>query len=455
MSLKNESLLLSVSVFVALAAPSRALEPVAELVTNERFSGDVFWSVSVDGDAVAAGVPYASVPPHGPALAGAVYVFRRGPGGWFQEAKVFAANPLEVDQMGHSVALRGDVLVAGAPHGTTWEPDEDGKVYVFHRVGGSWVQTHTLVPPDELRTDIFGYAVGFDGVRIVAASSGYSTQPGRVFPFRWDGVEWVDEDSMTGSDVAPDDDFGRILGLQGDTLMVGAPSHDLPLANAGAVYVFRYDGETWSQQAKLMASDAAADDGFGASLALHEDIALIGAPGRAPTGTSFGAVYVFRRTGTQWIEDTVIVSPDPQEGAGFGNAVVFDGSALAVAAPYADYGGYYVGGGAAYLFDYEGLNWVYREKLHRPHYATRFAWLASGSTNWAFFTSQPPETTTIPSTIFGYCVAKNAPCIPALSMWGVGVLTLLVVVFGAGVLRRRSALTSMLILTQRSRNQRG
>lgn len=431
--------------FAGLAAneTALALDPAFELVTNPKFTGQALTSLSADGDVLAVGTPgYRDTADGSPSFAGAVCVFRRGLGGWSQEAVVHATIPVEDDLLGFSVALRGDVLIAGAPHGTTWEPDA-GHVYVFRREAGAWGSQQILSPPANPRTDMFGYAVAFDGVRMVATSRGYSDYPGKVFPFRWDGAQWVEEGWLTGQDTVAADGFGHSLVVREGLIIVGAPSHDLPSTDAGAVYVFRRLGEVWLQEAKLTASDAAADDGFGSSILLQGELLLVGAPGRGPTGASYGAVYAFRATGTQWVEEASILSPDPQSGSGFGGPLVFDGSLLLVSAPNADFGGYNVGGGAAYLFDFDGLGWVYREKLKRPRFDRSFATVAAGTKDWVFLTSQPPQpSNNAISTVLGYCVSQGAPCIPTMSGWGIGVLILALMIAAVRILRRVGSTTA-------------
>ncbi len=87
------------------------------------------------------------------------------------------------------------------------------------------------------------------------------------------------------------------MGVSGDTAVIGARYDDhAGGTNAGAAYVFVRSGGVWSQQAKLTASDAAASDHFGYSVAISGDTAVIGARGDDHAGgTSAGSAYVFVR----------------------------------------------------------------------------------------------------------------------------------------------------------------
>jgi len=81
--------------------------------------------------------------------------------------------------------------------------------------------------------------------------------------------------------------FGCSVALSGDTALIGAWSKDVGgNTYAGAAYVFTRSGTSWSQQAELTASDAAADDHFGHSVALSGDTALVGAWSKDVGGTN-------------------------------------------------------------------------------------------------------------------------------------------------------------------------
>jgi hypothetical protein len=99
------------------------------------------------------------------------------------------------------------------------------------------------------------------------------------------GTAWSQQAELTASDGASVDSFGNSVALSGDTALIGAPTGN----RTGAAYVFGRSGTTWSQQAKLTASDGAFDDLFGYSVALSGDSALIGATGK-------NVAYVFGRS---------------------------------------------------------------------------------------------------------------------------------------------------------------
>ncbi len=99
----------------------------------------------------------------------------------------------------------------------------------------------------------------------------------------------------TDGDRSAYDHFGISVALWGDTAIIGSYEAACSAgSNCGTAYVFVRSGSIWSEQLKLTASDAAAGDFFGYSVALSADTALIGAYGVTCTaGTNCGAAYVY------------------------------------------------------------------------------------------------------------------------------------------------------------------
>jgi FG-GAP repeat len=159
------------------------------------------------------------------------------------------------------------------------------------------------------------------------------------------GVTRGGQQELAGSNTLAGDDLGRAVALSGDgqTALVGAPGRD---SGAGAVYVFTRSGTSWVQEQELTAADAAPGDRFGGSVALSSDgsTALIGADARA---SATGAAYVFVRSVTTWTQQQELAAPDGAPGDRLGGSVALsgDGSTALIGA---DAGG--GGAGAAYVF---------------------------------------------------------------------------------------------------------
>lgn len=162
------------------------------------------------------------------------------------------------------------------------------------------------------------------------------------------------EQTLVASDGAADDYLGWSVAVDGDTAVVGATQN---FNGPGLVYVFTRIGDTWTQSARLQGSDTQAGDGFGQHVAIDGDTIVVGAP-RHVIGADFraGAVYTFARNGAPTRTETakLTVSAPATQNASLGSGVAIDGDVIAAAAP-AEGNAPGVGGyGAVYLFDTTG-----------------------------------------------------------------------------------------------------
>ena len=172
--------------------------------------------------------------------------------------------------------------------------------------------------------------------------------------------EVTETTEITASDGLFGDEFGRSVAISGNTI-VGAPTADDGGPEAGAAYIYMFDGVSWIEQPKLLASDAAPGDRCGSSVAVHGTVAVVGAPSAA---AAIGAVYVFRFNGTSWVQEQKLIPPVDAGGARFGWSVAVEGTAIVVGAKTAN------GTGAAYVFRFNGRTWVDEETLIAPDAAS-------------------------------------------------------------------------------------
>ncbi len=207
-------------------------------------------------------------------------------------AKLTASDAASGDQFGTSVAVSGDTAVIGA------FLDDDagsgsGSVYVFTRSGTTWTEEAKLTASDAAAADIFGNSVSVSGDTAVIGAvqdDDAGGTSGSAYVFTRSGTTWTEQQKLTASDAAANDEFGISVAVTGDTTVIGATGD----ANeSGAAYVFTRSGTTWTEQAKLIASDVALDDDFGRSVAVTGDTAVVGASSNDDAGSGSGSAYVF------------------------------------------------------------------------------------------------------------------------------------------------------------------
>ncbi len=319
----------------------------AKLVASDAAANDLFGqAVAIEGDVVVIG---SYLDDDAGSRSGSAYVFRKVLGVWVQEAKLTASDAAEADQFGFSATLSGNVAVIGANFNDDLGVDS-GSAYVFRWNGAAWVQEAKLLPSDGAAGDQFGGSVAISGnVVIVGAAFANTadTDAGAVYVFRWNGTSWVQEAKLQASDGAQNDWFGFSASVDGDTALVGA--FKVRPNNTGAAYVFRWNGIAWTQEAKLQASDKRKQDSFGFSVDVVGDLAVIGASLGDGNVRDTGAVYVFQRSGTTWTQEAKLKAFDGQQTDYFGEAVSIYGTTAIVGAPRDDNFG--AESGSAYIYE--------------------------------------------------------------------------------------------------------
>jgi hypothetical protein len=303
--------------------------------THDGAADDCFgYSVAINGDIAVVGAYGVN------SNQGAAYVFERDQGGadnWGQVVKLTASDGAANDRFGRSVAISGEVIVAGA-YLDDDQGDASGSAYVFGRDQGgadNWGQVAKLTASDGAANDYFGTAVAINSDTVVVGADGDDSDQGAAYVFGRDqgGADnWGQVVKLTASDGATDDQFGYSVAINGDTVVVGARGDAY---DRGAAYVFAWDqggADNWGQVIKLTASDGAASDWFGWSVAISGDTVVVGARG---DDLSKGAAYVFDRDqggANNWGQVVKLTASDGATGDQFGRFVAISGDTAVVGA---------------------------------------------------------------------------------------------------------------------------
>ena len=339
--------------------------PQQKLLASDGAAGDGFGrSVALSGDTALVG---SWLDDDGGSDSGSAYVFVRSGGVWTQQAKLTASDGASLDYLGGSVALSGDTALLGAG-GDDDGGSESGAAYVFVRSGGVWSEQSKLTASDPDVLDRFGVSVALDGdTALVGAyfDDDAGVDSGSAYVFVRSGGVWSEQDKLVASDGAAGDQLGNSLALSGDTALVGAYTDDDAGVDSGSAYVFVRSGGVWSEQEKLVASDGAAGDQFGNSLALLGDTALIGAWFDDDAGGNAGSVYVFERAAGIWSETTKILAADEEADDRYGVSVALSADGALVGS-YHDHQGGVADVGAAYVLSRSGGAWLEEQKLGFP-----------------------------------------------------------------------------------------
>jgi len=333
-------------------------QQVAKLTASDGATWDSFgYSVAISGDKVIVGA-YGD-DDKGPS-SGSAYIFQEmSPGTWQQVAKLIGLDGATEDYFGSSVAISGDKAIVGA-YGDDDKGPSSGSAYIFQEMSpGTWQQVAKLMASDGATMDYFGYSLAIDGdTALVGAryDDDKGNSSGSVYIFKEVGSgTWQQVTKLTASDGAAVDMFGESVAISGDRAIVGARGDDDKGYEAGSAYIFQEVGSgTWQQVVKLMAPDGSAGDYFGKSVAISGNRVMVGAYGDDDLGLNSGSVYVFEEVspGT-WQQVVKLMAADGAKENYFGSSVAISGGRVIVGAYGDDDKGSY--SGSAYIFQYKDL----------------------------------------------------------------------------------------------------
>jgi hypothetical protein len=278
---------------------------------------------------------------------------------------VSSTGPLH---FGSAIALQGDTLAVGAPENTAMPGHQKGIVYLYQREGDQWAETSALTASDEadgFQADLlFGSALGLDADTLAVGAPGADYDAGAVYIFQRRGRAWEATGILYASDSTAGARFGQRLVLQEDTLVV---------QGGQAVYVFERAGEVWVEQVRLTGKDLDERDRFGHSLALDGDYLAVRVVEYDPQLERYSSstVYLFWRAGDRWVQDAQL-APVEEVGSGFGYSLALEGETLAVSASD-DAAGFLAG--AVYIYENKPEGWTQQAKL------------VPGDASFAYFTS--------------------------------------------------------------------
>jgi MYXO-CTERM domain-containing protein len=223
--------------------------------------------------------------------------------GWIDNAKVWAVEKVggvwterqrlqesKYGAFGFRLTMRGDLALIAAPK----DGSDNGRVYVYQYEQGTWGKVQELTASDAMVSDFFGYALDYDGQRLVVGASGNLLGPDRtgVYTFSRVGNTFHEDGRIAG--VTPlEISFGQFVAVSGDTMVVCAPPGRDRMSN-GKAYVYVRSGDAWMEQQQITMAE---EEQFPMGARLQRDTLWFG----ARTGMTSSAV-VFRRTGGTWTQ---------------------------------------------------------------------------------------------------------------------------------------------------------
>jgi len=300
---------------------------------------DFGFSNSIDGETLIVGAYTVSVSPV--STCGTAYVYILSGGVWTLQQQISAYDKAVGDQFGYSVAISGDTCIVGSPF------DDDlgtqtGSAYIYTRTLGVWTLQQKITASDGATGFYFGRNVAIDrDIAVIGASIS-----GRAYIFERTGGTWIETQEIF---VTSSSTQRLAVSVSGNTVVVGNTNGP---TTKGSIMVYVKSG-TWSLEQQLEASDGLADDHLGWAVSVFGDTIVAGATDVNP----YGAVYIFKRTGSVWAETQKILNVDLT--GLFGWSVDVNNSVMIIGDPYAYVADY----GSAYIYENINGTWELQETI--------------------------------------------------------------------------------------------
>ncbi|MFT5129646.1 MAG: hypothetical protein ACI8W8_003271 [Rhodothermales bacterium] len=315
--------------------------------------------------------------------AGRAWLFQLDPRGvWLDAGELAQPNAASHDGFGLAVAMAGELAVVAAPFADNAGQPNVGKVFVYRRnpiydtdpTVSPYALEATLIPETNTAYEIFGISVATDGEQVIVgrlengSNADFAAGKIRVFraaanPDNSDGAPaflWSADGPITHPDAPRATFFGQSVAIDGNWAAVGAHKDDLLREDGGAVFLFNFDGSTWTYSKTLNYGTASDSHHFGASVAMQGGNLAVGAPGDCTDAYAAGAAWLYlgdRADAESPVTDYLLSARLAADDAGSrdygGEAVSISGDQVALGAREHDLRGNQ--SGAAYIFDISSL----------------------------------------------------------------------------------------------------
>ncbi|HQB22271.1 MAG TPA: MBG domain-containing protein [Bacteroidales bacterium] len=300
---------------------------IAKVCATERWKGaNLGYSVDIYGDYAIVGAPYDFIINNKGAhvdSVGAAYIYKYDGTNWQAQQKLYLETGNMYDAYGYSVAIHDDFAIVGAVgREMTVVDTNQGEVFIFKKNNDIWELHQNLLAPDRKNHDWFGSSVTINENFILIGAEQASDSQGKVYIYEKQATTWDFKQILNPTKTNIYRHFGKSVSIFNDYIAVGCRSNfdaneDNEMPSAGAVYIYKYNSETWEQSQKIVANDRYPSCFFGSSIDMYGNYLIVGAPNDPrnaqgevnPSTTNTGSAYIFKLEDETWIQVKKILEP--------------------------------------------------------------------------------------------------------------------------------------------------
>ncbi len=280
--------------------------------------------------------------------------------GWGEKAYLWAPDGEAGDRFGMSVGIDKHVAIVGADN-HDWSK---GAAYIFEESEGEWTRYYKLSAPDDNSRTYFGRSVDIEeNIAVIGApfSKSEKGEVGAVYVYEYKDEDWVMSEKLFSSEQNITAQFGGVLDLDGDWMVIGE-TRVFEGKNCGKAYIFRKEGTRWKEFQSISLKPVNLNVNFNISVSLCGNELLIGntQSNRDGYAECEAKIYVFNENKWELLQELSTEGDLDKES--FGNAVSLSSQYAFVSAPGAVIDNIR-GSGAVYVFKKEKKEWVFFQKL--------------------------------------------------------------------------------------------
>jgi len=296
---------------------------------------------------------------------------------WKPISKIVASDRGSDDYFSNDIAISGNFAIVGAYREDRGVDEggfllDAGAAYIFRFNGMYWEEMQKLTAPVRNAEDLFGHSVDICGNYAIVGSP--QEEEGRAYIFFYNGTSWIEQDKLKSIDFSVGDNFGYSVALSEDRAVIGAVYEDDNVAgtdsvgSAGSAYIFSRSGSTWTQSAKIVATNRVQNDQFGFRVAISGSYVVVSSPYVDYDADSLnyepqaGAAYVYYHGTSGWQLQQTLVASDRDMSDFFGYSMDIDGSTIVVGA-YMEDPNSKEKAGSAYIYMRSGSTWSEQQKI--------------------------------------------------------------------------------------------
>jgi hypothetical protein len=330
-------------------------------------SGDMFGcSVSVAGDYALIGAFYANNFLNSQDYTGAAYFYKKVNNNWEFTQKLQENNIFTYARYGFAIDMDTNGFAIVGAYG-------DGTGFIYKLIDGQFIKQYQL--PDHYGSEL-GFSVAIDNKNvIIGAPNGkglgqsYSNR-GEAWIYHYDQSSWTEVQKIAISDGFDNAHLGNSVDISGDFAIVGAwTDGDYP--EPGSAHIFKNQNGTWLEFQKLLPNELdTLTNSFGKCVAIKGDYAIVGAPDAKITDSIYGAAYVFKNNGQNWVQASRLIPPlYPTVSSRFGRSLNINENTLIVG-----------GLNAVYIYSKLEDNWVFQKAIYHDYYNNGYSYYNFAST---------------------------------------------------------------------------